>query len=49
MGCIPEEMIFIDDIGGNIETASMVGLKTIHFTSVDECSKQLSTLLNSSC
>jgi len=37
----PEEALFIDDNAGNIQRASAEGLKTIHFTGIEDFEKEL--------
>jgi putative hydrolase of the HAD superfamily len=40
-GLVPEETVFIDDLRENVEGARRMGMKTIHFTSVEACRQGL--------
>jgi putative hydrolase of the HAD superfamily len=45
LGTRPEETLFIDDNLGHIRRAEERGLKTIHFTGIDDFLKQINTFL----
>ena len=44
-GLVAEESIFIDDLLPNIEAAKAFGIKTIHFTDLEDCKEQFEKLV----
>ena len=44
-GLVPQECLFIDDMKHNVEAAEALGIRTIHFTSLEDCKRQFEELV----
>lgn len=46
LGAKPEETIFVDDFGENIQAAQRLGLRTVKFCSADQAKQEVLAMLN---